>query len=153
MQAAWIHFDRKRYDSAADCYRSAAQTRPKSVDARVGLAKAYERLGSTDSAIRAFDKAIKLHGLDRQIAPVVLAQANLLNKTGRHGRALALVESCQNAFRLTAGLECALGMALAGDGRYDDAIEAFAHATGDAQYMDFAYEQIRRIKQLRHQNR
>jgi tetratricopeptide (TPR) repeat protein len=149
MRVAWIYFDRGDYTEAVDAYRDAVEANPKSVDARVGLAKSYEKAGRPDSAIRAYDKAIRLHGLDTRVAPLVLAKANLLNQKGRYDLTVELIEETRSAFELTAGLHCAYGMALAGEGLYDEAIEAFSRATGDAQYADFAYAQIRRIRALR----
>jgi tetratricopeptide (TPR) repeat protein len=148
MRVGWIHLDRDDYSEAVDAYRDAVDANPKSVDARVGLAKAYEGDGRIDSAIRAYEKAISVHGLDATVAPLVLAQANLYNRKGRYDRAVELIESTRSAFELTAGLNCAYGMALAGEGRYDDAVAAFTAATGDARYADFAWAQIRRIRSL-----
>lgn len=149
MRIGWIYLDRGDYDDAVDAYRDAVDANPKSVDARVGLARAYEKEGRVDAAIRAYDRAISVHGLDADVAPLVLAQANLYNRKGRYDLAVELIESTQSSFALTAGLQCAYGMALAGEGRYDDAITAFNAATGDAQYADFAHAQIRRIQALR----
>ena len=64
-----------------------------------------------------------------------------------------LVERYEASNPPTAGLSCSRGMALAGIGDYDAAIEAFSHATSDRLYGDFARKQILRIKSLRTQSR
>ena len=149
MRAAYIHYSRESFESAEDCYRRAVDARPKSIDARVGLAKSQEKQGKADVAIRTYDKALKVKGLSRQSEPIVLAQCNLLNKRGKYPRSLELIERCEREFELTAGLYCARGVALAAEGVYDDALSAFQHATSDQQYGEFALAQIRRVEQLR----
>jgi len=39
-------------------------------------------------------------------------------------------------------------MALAGEGRYDEAVAAFSRASGDPDWDEFANSQIRRIQNL-----
>lgn len=149
MRAAYIHLSRDEFKAASHYYRNAVGANPKSVDARVSLAKCQHELGDLDAAIRSYDKALKVSGLTRQVAEVVLAQANLLNERGKHDRALHLLEECEASFPLTPGLQCARGMALAAVGLYDDAVRAFAAATSDYRYGEFAQSQIRRIQSIR----
>ena len=148
MRAGYILDDSGEYDAAVIHYRAAIDARPSSVDARVGLARAYEGMGDVDKAIRAYDRAIRQRGTVREVEPVILAQSNLLNRKGRFDRTIELLEQARSSFELSAGLECALGMALAGEGHYDDAIVAFESATSDRQYGDFARSQIRRLERL-----
>jgi tetratricopeptide (TPR) repeat protein len=149
MELAFIHFDNGAFDDALPRYRAAVDAKPTSVDARVGLATTLEKLGRTTSAIRAYDKAIEIRGFTAEMERVIIAQANLLNQTGKYERTLDLVARAGAAFPETPGLACARGMALAGEGRYDEAVNAFARATGDTIWSEFANEQIRRIQSLR----
>jgi len=153
MRAGWIYLESGDYDAAIDHYRLAVDAKPSSVDARVSLASAYEKSGRVDSAIRTYDKAIKQRGMVREAEPLILAEANLLNRKGRYDRTLELLEEAGEAFPLTPALNCALGMALAGDGRYDEAVEAFESAIHDRQYGDFARDQIKRVEGLKRQSR
>jgi tetratricopeptide (TPR) repeat protein len=149
MELAYVYYDRGDYEAALPYYRAAVDARPKSVDAMVGVAKTLEQSGRIDSAIRAYARALNARGLSREMEPVIIAQANLLNKRGKYDRALDLVESAGASFPETPGLACARGMALAGDGRYDEAVAAFSRASGDRKWSEFANEQIRRIEKLR----
>jgi tetratricopeptide (TPR) repeat protein len=149
MELAFIYYDRGDNDDALPHYRAAVDVRPKSVDARVGLAKTLERLGRVDSAIRAYEKALETRGFTPEMEPVIIAQTNLLNKRGKYTRSLDLIERAGASFPETAGLACARGMALAGEGRYDEAVAAFSRASGDPKWSDYANEQIRRIEKLR----
>jgi len=148
MQLGFIYFQNGSFKKALPCYRAAVDAKPNSVDARVGLAKTLERLDRIDSAIRAYDHAIEIRGVSRELEPVILAQANLLNKSGKYGRTLDLVAEAGAVFPETAGLACARGMALAGEGRYGEAVAAFRTATGDPRWSEFANAQIRRIQKL-----
>jgi tetratricopeptide (TPR) repeat protein len=149
MEIAYECFERGDYGSALPFYRAATAANPKSIDARVGLAKTLEQLGRIDSAIRVYDEAIEIRGLTRAMEPVILAQANLLIKRQKYERALQLAERAAENFPATAGLECARGMALAGEGRYDEALDAFFEATGDPRWSEFANAQIRRLRSIR----
>lgn len=148
MQLGFIYFQNGSFKKALPCYRAAVDAKPNSVDARVGLAKTLEQLDRIDSAIRAYDRAIEIRGVSRELEPVILAQANLLNKSGKYGRTLDLVARAGAVFPETAGLACARGMALAGEGRYGEAVAAFRTATGDPRWSEFANAQIRRIQKL-----
>jgi tetratricopeptide (TPR) repeat protein len=149
MKLAFIHFDKSAFEAALTYYRAAVDTKPTSVDARVGLAKTLEKLDRTSSAIRAYEKAIEIRGFTAEMEPVIISQANLLNRTGKYDKTLDLVARATAAFPETPGLACARGMALAGEGEYDQAIAAFSKATGDAAWSEFANEQIRRIRTRR----
>jgi len=149
MQLGYIYSTRGNFDAALPCYRAAVDANPKSIDARVNLGRTLEQIGRLDSAIRVYDKALDMRGLTREMEPVILAQANLLNKRGKYSRTIELVEGASANFPETAGLACARGMALAGEGRYQDAVAAFTSATGDPKWSEFANSQIRRIQSLR----
>jgi len=149
MQLAFIYFNRGDYEDALPCYRAAVDAKPTRVDSRVGLAKTLEQLGRTDNAIRAYEGALEIRGYVREMEPVIIAQANLLNQRGKYDRTLELVQRAGTEFPETPGLACARGMALAGEGRYDEAIAAFGRATGDPRWSEFANAQIRRIQSLR----
>jgi tetratricopeptide (TPR) repeat protein len=148
MELAYIYLDRGDHKNALPHYRAAVEANPKSIDARVGLAKTLEALDRIDSAIRVYDEALEIRGLIRQMEPVIIAQANLLIKRGKYTRALELVESAAENFPETPGLACARGMALAGEGHYEQAISAFSLATGDPRWSEFANAQIRRIQSI-----
>ena len=149
MKLAFIHFENGAFDHALPHYRAAVDAKPTSVDARVGLAKTLEKLGRTASAIRTYEKAIEIRGFAEEMEPVIIALANLLNQTGKYERTLDLVARAGAAFPETPGVACARGMALVGEGRYDEAVEAFARATGDTRWSEFANEQIHRIQNKR----
>jgi tetratricopeptide (TPR) repeat protein len=149
MKLAYIYFDRGNHESALPFYRAAVDADPKSVDARVGLAKTLEALDRTDNAIRIYDGILEMRGLTREMEPIIISQANLLNKRGKYARALDLVENAADQFPETPGLSCARGMALAGEGRYEEAAAAFSLATGDPRWSEFANAQIRRIQSIR----
>jgi tetratricopeptide (TPR) repeat protein len=151
MELGFIYFDRGSYKSALPCYRAAVETRPKSVDAKIGLARTLEQLGRTDNAIRVYHDALSERKLTREMEPVILAQSNLLNQRGRYGDTLDLLDRI--LFAETPGLSCARGLALAGEGNYSEAIAAFSRATADPRWSDFATEQIRRINHTRSTNR
>jgi tetratricopeptide (TPR) repeat protein len=146
MELAYIYHERGDYKSALPRYRAAVYANSKSIDARVGLAKTLTALDRIDSAIRVYDEALEIRGLTRQMEPVIVAQANLLIQKGKYDRTLKLVERAAKNFPETPGLACARGMALAGEGRYDEAIAAFSQATGDPRWSEFANAQIRRIQ-------
>lgn len=148
MELAYIYFDRGDQKKALPFYRAAVDANPKSIDARVGLAKALEELGRIDNAIRVYDDALEIRGMTPEMEPVILAQANLLIKRGRYARSLELVESAAERFPETPGLACARGMALAGEERYREAVTAFSRATGDPRWSEFANAQIRRIQSI-----
>jgi tetratricopeptide (TPR) repeat protein len=152
MLLAYIHFNNGDYEDALPRYRVAVETNPGSIDARVGLARTLEQLGRTDNAIRVYDEAIEIRGLVREMEPVILAQADLLNQRGKYRRALDLLDETRNAFPETPGLACARGMALAGEGRYDEAITAFGRASTDSMWSEFANQQIHRIRNLQSSN-
>jgi tetratricopeptide (TPR) repeat protein len=149
MKLAYIYFSRGEYRDALPFYRAAVDANPASIDARVGLAQTLEQLGRIDNAIRVYDDALEMRGLTREMEPVILAQANLLIRRGKYTRSLRLVEAAAQAFPETPGLACASGMALAGEGRYDEALSAFSRATGDPKWSEFADAQIRRIQSMR----
>lgn len=150
MRVGYILFDRGEFEAAAHRYRDAVESRPSSVDARVALARSYENIDRIDMAIRTYGRALELRGLVKEMEPVILAQSNLLNKKGRFERSIDLLEQAGGSFPLGAGLECALGMALAGEGRYDDAVVAFGRAVSDRRYGELARNQIQKIEELRH---
>lgn len=152
MKLAYIYFSRGEHRNALPYYRAAVDAKPASIDARVGLAQTLEQLGRIDNAIRVYDDALEIRGLTREMEPVILAQANLLITRGKYTRSLRLVEAATQSFPETPGLACALGMALAGEGRYDEALSAFSRATGDPKWSEFANVQIRRIQTLRRQH-
>jgi len=149
MKLAYIYFARGNHKSALPFYRAAVDANPKSVDARVGLAKTLEALDRIDNAIRIYDGILEMRGLTREMEPIIISQANLLNKRGKYARALDLVENAADQFPETPGLSCARGMALAGEGRYEEAVTAFSLATGDPRWSEFANAQIRRIQSIR----
>jgi tetratricopeptide (TPR) repeat protein len=149
MELGYIYVQNGDHGAALPRYRIAVDANPKSVDARVALAKTLESLGRVDNAIRVYESAIELRGLTREMEPIIIAQANLLNQRGKYSRTLELIERAGDAFPETVGLSCARGMALAGEGRYDEAIAAFTRASGDPDWNDFANSQIRRIENLR----
>jgi tetratricopeptide (TPR) repeat protein len=149
MMLAYIHFKNGEYESALPCYRAAVDARPGSIDARVGLAQTLEKLDRIDTAIRIYDDAIEIRGTVREMEPVIVAQADLLNRRGKYARSLDLIERAERSFVLTPGLACAKGMALAGEGRYDEAIVSFARASTDARWGEFANQQIQKIKAVR----
>lgn len=149
MQLGYICSTRGDFEAALPRYRTAVDANPKSIDARVSLGRTLEEVGRLDSAIRVYDKALDMRGLTLEMEPVILAQANLLNKRDKYSRTIELVEGASASFPETPGLACALGMALAGEGRYEDAVAAFARATGDPRWSEFANSQIRRIQSLR----
>jgi tetratricopeptide (TPR) repeat protein len=149
MKLGYIHFQNGAYREALACYRSAVDARPESIDARVALAKTLERLERFDNAIRVYDSAIEIGGITPELEPVILAQANLLNKRGKYAQTLDLVERAAAVFPETAGLACARGMALAAQGRYAEAVKAFRAAATDPAWSEFANAQLRRIEQLR----
>jgi tetratricopeptide (TPR) repeat protein len=149
MQLGYIFSTRGDFEAALPRYRAAVDANPNSIDARVSLGRTLEQVGRIDSAIRVYDTALEMRGLEREMEPVILAQANLLNKRGKYSRTIELVEAASAVFPETPGLACARGMALAGEGRYDDAVAAFARATGDPKWSEFANAQIRRIQSLR----
>jgi tetratricopeptide (TPR) repeat protein len=146
MELGFIYFDSGRYKAALPCYRAAVESNPESIDARVGLARTLDQMGRIDSAIRIYDEAIEMRGIVREMEPVILAQADLLNQRGRYSHTLDLLEKARDVFPETPGLACARGMALAGEGRFDEAITTFGKATTDSQWRNFANEQIRRIR-------
>jgi len=148
MKLAYIYFDQGKYKSALPYYRAAVDANSKSVDARVGLAKTLEALDRIDNAIRIYDGILEMRGLTREMEPIIISQANLLNKRGKYARALELVEDAADQFPETPGLSCARGMALAGEGRYEEAAAAFSLATGDPRWSEFANAQIRRIQSI-----
>lgn len=150
MELAFIYFDGGRYREALPFYRGAIEANPESIDARVGLARSLEQLGRLDNAIRVYDDALGIRELTRELEPVMIAQANLLNKRGRYEDTLELLQRAR--FPETPGLACARGLALAGLGRYNDAITAFTAASVDARWGDFANEQIRRIRNTTRSN-
>ena len=152
MLLAYIYFDEGAYKEALPCYRAATETHPKSIDARIGLARTLDQLGRIDSAIRVYDEAIEIRGTVREMEPVILAQADLLNRRGKYRRALDLLEEARTVFPETPGLACARGMALAGEGKFDEAITAFGKASADSQWSEFANQQIRRIRNLQSAN-
>ena len=149
MELAYIYTVRGDHKNALPCYRAAVDANPKSIDARVGLAKTLEALGRIDGAIRVYDDALEIRGLTRQMEPVIVAQANLLIQKGKYTDALELVERAAAKFPETPGLACARGMALAGEGKYDEAVSAFRRATGDPRWSEFANAQIRSIQSIR----
>jgi tetratricopeptide (TPR) repeat protein len=153
MRIAYVYYERDDCDAAVPHYQAAVRARASGIDARVGLGRCYEELGRNDDAIRTYDKALRQRGIVREMEPVILAQTNLLNEKGRYDRALAVLEQASSAFSLTPALHCAMGMALAGEGRYDDAIASFQQALADRTYSDFARAQIQRIEQLRKMHR
>ena len=73
MRIAYIQFQRERYDAALDHYRNAIDAKPESIDARVGLAKSYEKTGNEKAAIRSYKKVLKEKGLSPRMEPLVLA--------------------------------------------------------------------------------
>jgi len=152
MLLAYIHYNDGAYKKALPCYRTAVESNPKSIDARVGLARTLDQMGRTDSAIRVYDEAIKKRGTVREMEPVILAQADLLNQRGKYRRTLDLLDEARKFFPETPGLACARGMALAGEGRYDEAITAFGKASTDSQWSEFANQQVRRIRNLQSSN-
>jgi tetratricopeptide (TPR) repeat protein len=149
MSLAFIYGEDGSPKRALPHYRASVSARPKSVDARVSLARTLEKVGRTDSAIREYEKAIAVSGMSPQIEPVLIAQANLLNKKGEYARVLDLIDKAGAAFPQTPGLSCARGMALGGQGRYDEAIRAFSAAMSDRKWGPFAAAQIDRIRSLR----
>jgi tetratricopeptide (TPR) repeat protein len=151
MELGFIYFNRGSYRSALPCYRGAVEANPKSADAKVGLARTLEQLGRTDNAIRVYDKVLASRELTREMEPVILAQSNLLNQRGRYGETLDLLGRA--LFPETPGLSCARGLALAGEGNYDEAVAAFSRATADPRWSEFATEQIRRINNTRSSKR
>ncbi len=152
MLLAYIHLNEGDYKEALPCYRAAVDANPNSIDARVGLARTLDQMGRTDSAIRVYDEAIEKRGIVREMEPVILAQADLLNQRGKYSRALDLLDEARAVFPETPGLACARGMALAGEGSFDEAITAFGKASTDSQWSEFANQQIRRIRNLQSSN-
>jgi tetratricopeptide (TPR) repeat protein len=149
MKLAYIYFQRGEFKSALPRYRTAVTANPNSVDARVGLARTLESLGRIDNAIRVYDDILEMRGLTLEMEPIIISQANLLNKRGKYTRSLELLEDASERFPETPGLSCARGMALAGEARYEEAIAAFSRATGDPKWSQFANAQIRRIQSIR----
>ncbi|MCH7548525.1 MAG: tetratricopeptide repeat protein [Candidatus Krumholzibacteriota bacterium] len=148
MRAGYILFDRGEFEAASRCYREAIEARPASVDARVALARSYESMDRIDAAVRTYGKALELRGIVREMEPVILAQSNLLNRKRRFERTIDLLEQAGDSFPLSAGLECALGIALAGEGRNEDAVVAFSRAASDRRYGELARSRIRQIEEL-----
>ncbi len=149
LRLAFIYFQEDAFDEALPHYRKAIQATPKSIDARVGLAKTLEKLGRKEAATRAYAKALDIDPNNPAIEPIILALANLLNKQGQFEETIKLINDKSTPESRSAGLSCALGIALAGEGRYANAIESFQKALGDPHWSEFADAQIKRIRKLR----
>jgi tetratricopeptide (TPR) repeat protein len=149
MDIGFLLFSLQEYEASLKQYRRAANLNPKSADARIGLAKTLEKLGRTDAAISAYRKALENGANAKGLAPVYTSLANLLNRKGRFKQSIKLLERAKKDYPENAGIDCAMGVALAGEGRYREAIAAFESALDDPRWNSFAYSQIQRLKQKR----
>jgi tetratricopeptide (TPR) repeat protein len=146
---AYIHFRNGDFSRALTAYRQAVSSRPASVDARIGLAVTLEKLGWTEAAVQSYTEALDHLEDGRDDVPIVLALANLLNIRGEFERTIELINQRHGSSPDDAGLACALGTALAGNGSYAEALRIFELALTDPQWSHFADTQISRIKKLR----
>ncbi len=148
FRIAFIYYQNENFSEALPYYRKAVSSRPSSVDARIGLAKTLEKLNRTDAAIRSYTRALDHLGAGRTDAPILMALANLLNKRGKFDKTIELITSRHSSSPENAGLACALGIALAGEGAYAEAIRTFELAVSNPQWSHFASTQINKIKKL-----
>jgi tetratricopeptide (TPR) repeat protein len=149
MRVAFIHFQNSEFDRALPFYRRAIETNSSSIDARVGLASTLEKLGRRQAAIRAYHEAINNSEDIHLLEPVIQSLTNLLNQEYEFEKTIALLKRLPPKVSRTPGLSCALGIALAGEGRYADAVNALERALGHPRWGPFAVNQIQTIKSLK----
>lgn len=149
MRVGYIYFHNGAFDRALPFYRQAVETISASIDARVALASTLEKLGRPQAAIREYETALAKADDLSPLQPVILALADLLNKQHQFEKTVSLLQSLPPEVSRTPGLFCALGIALAGEGNYEDAVNAFENAIGHPQWGSFATNQINKIKNLK----
>jgi tetratricopeptide (TPR) repeat protein len=149
FRIAFIHFQNENFSEALPFYRKAVNSRPASVDARIGLAKTFEKLDRIEAASKSYSQALDHLKAGQNDVPIVLALANLLNKQGEFKKSIKLINSRHGSSPENAGIACALGIALAGEGDYTGAVRTFELALSDSQWSHFASTQIKKIKKLR----
>jgi len=86
---------------------------------------AFESLGLTDKAVRAFERAVRARSDDGELN---LALGRTLSASGEHGRAVSVLERAAGALPEHADVQNALGVALYKSGSAGDARLAFLRA-------------------------
>jgi tetratricopeptide (TPR) repeat protein len=149
MRVAYIHFQNGSFDRALPFYRQAVESNSASIDARVGLASTLEKLGRPQAAIRTYNDVINSADDVSSLEPVILALVNLLNRQHEFDRTISLLQGLSPKVSNSPGLSCALGIALAGEGNYAEAVVAFERSVGHPRWGSFATSQINKIKKLK----
>lgn len=149
MRVGYIYFQAGEFDRALPFYRQAVDADPSSVDARVALASTLEKLDRLQAAVRTYREALDVADDLSNMQPVLLALADLLNRQREFESTVSLLQNLPANLSHSPGLSCALGIALAGEGHYEQAITAFERAVGHARWGSFAAEQINKLKKLK----
>jgi len=119
----------ERFEEAEAAYEQALRLDPDSVDAMIGRVKGHSQMGRRDEALQMAEAIVRRHPRD---AAAVHAAAEEYLKNQRHADAAALIEKRLGGPALGPDkrrvLLFALGDALDGLGRYDDAWRAYEQA-------------------------